>query len=201
MLQLRNSPQLIKHFIRKTLPVTINTQLQHLSVLTVAPSNCVKVRLSPPQPRSPLLPVPFRNKSKKSKSQREAVTESETDEAEEDDAWEKTITDKSSKLMNVNVSSLRIDALLRPSLGIARNKVETLFYENKIRLNGHTVKKKSELVEEGDEVDVIKQVHPDNPNLLTVARVEVLAVKPREEGYKVKMRRCKQLLVENYLKE
>lgn len=128
------------------------------------------------------------------------VTESETDEEEEDEAWDQAITDKGSKLINVNVSSLRVDALLRSGLGVARNKIETLFYENKIKLNGQAVQKKSETAEEGDEIDIVKEVNPNNPDLLTVARVEVLSVKPKEEGYKIKVRRCKSLVVENYLK-
>lgn len=161
--------------------------LRHTSLV-----NSTKVRLTP----NPLL-VPFRSKSKKKKTQ-VAVTESETEEEEKEDAWDKAITDKSSKLMNVDVQSLRVDAVLKSGLGIARNKVEALFYENKIRLNGRPVLKKSDLVQEGDEVDVIKEVNIENPELLTVARVEVLGVKPKQEGFKIKLRRCKSLVVDNY---
>lgn len=141
-----------------------------------------------------------RSKSKKERTRRTAASESETEEEQDNDAWDKAVTDKHSKLMHVNVSSLRVDALLRSGLGIARNKVETLFYENKVRVNGHALQKKSEVAQEGDEIDIVKEVNPNNPDLLTVARVEVLSVKPREEGYKVKVRRCKSLVVENYLK-
>lgn len=199
MLLLRNNrlaPPLIKQVITKTLPVTANCP-QHFSFFTPMSSQ-TKVRLA----ALPRLSLSCRHKSKKKKEQSEAKVESETDEEEEaDDAWDKAITDKNSKLLNVNVGSLRIDALLRSGLGIARNKIETMFYENKIRLNGKPVHKKSDGVEEGDEIDIIREVNPNNPNLLTVARVEVLGVKPREEGYKVKVRRCKSLVVENYLQQ
>lgn len=174
----------------KTVPVVSNFS-QHLSILVSTP-NVTKVRLSP---NVTVIATPCRFKSKKKKS--EVITESETD---EDEAWDEAITDKSSKLLNVNISSLRVDALLRSGLGIARNKVETLFYENKLRLNGQPLQKKAEVAQEGDEIDVIKEVNSKNPNLLTVARVEVLGVKAKEDGYKVKLRRCKNLLVDNYLK-
>lgn len=198
MLILRNNrlaALLISQLTTKTLPVTTNFPL-HLSTLTSA-ENIQKVRLTPELS----LVLPCRHKSKKKKTQTTAETDTETDEEEAaNDAWDQATTDKNSKIINANVSALRVDALLRSGLGIARNKIETLFYENKIRLNGQQLQKKAENAQEGDEIDIIKEVNPKNPDLLTVARVEVLGVKPKEEGYKVKLRRCKSLIVENYLK-
>lgn len=192
----RLAASLIMQAITKTLPATANYP-QYISFFAPA-TNQTKVRLV----ALSRLSIPCRHKSKRKKEQRGATADSETDEEEEaDDAWDKAITDRNSKLLNVNVGSLRIDGLLRSGLGIARNKIETMFYENKIRRNGKPVQKKSESAEEGDEIDIIREVNPNNPGLLTVARVEVLGVKAREEGYKVKIRRCKNLVVENYLQQ
>lgn len=136
----------------------------------------------------------FHRYKSKSKKPRQEETESET----EDDRLKDVIVDKNSKLMNLHVNSMRVDLLVKAGLGIARNKVETLFYEDKIRLNGQKVLKKSEAVQEGDEIDVIKEPNEKNPNLLTVARVEVLLVKPKDSGFNVTVRRCKSLLVDKY---
>lgn len=197
MLILRNNrvaTLLITQLSAKTLPI-VSKFPQHLSILASA-ANVQKVRLTPELS----LVHPCRYKSKKKKTKTTAETESEPEEEDGADAWDQATTDKNSKLINANVSALRVDALLRSGLGIARNKVETLFYENKIRLNGQPLQKKAENAQEGDEIDIVKEVNPKNPDLLTVARVEVLGIKPKEEGYKVKLRRCKNLVVENYLK-
>lgn len=129
----------------------------------------------------------FKSKSKK------AASTSESESSEEDVA-----VDKNSKLINANLGSLRVDGIVKAGLGIARNKVEVLFYESKIRLNEKKLTKKSEMVSEGDEVDVIKSVHPENPGMMTVARVEVVKIVPGGDHFKVKLKRTKSLLVENY---
>ncbi|KAK9887347.1 hypothetical protein WA026_022017 [Henosepilachna vigintioctopunctata] len=108
------------------------------------------------------------------------------------------VDDKISKIRTINISNLRVDLILKSGLGIARNKIEKLFYENKIRVNGEKIEKKSVQVEEGDEIDVIKGPSPSNPQLLLVARVEVLKVKPVEENLSIKIRRSKSLLIEHY---
>ncbi|RZB39938.1 hypothetical protein BDFB_007940 [Asbolus verrucosus] len=138
-----------------------------------------------------------RFKSKKSKKQtsQPAVSESES---EEESAWDDLVTDKHSKVMQIPVKSMRIDGILKSSLGIARNKIETLFYESKIRVNGQKLLKKSELAQEGDEIDIVKGVDVNNSNFLTVARVEILAVSEKGDNLAVKVRRCKSLTVENY---
>lgn len=52
----------------------------------------------------------------------------------------------------------------------------------------------------GDELDVIKGFTPENPNFLTVTRVEVLKVQLNEEEdrFLVKVRKTKSLVVDNY---
>lgn len=94
--------------------------------------------------------VRFKSKKKKNKAQEEE-TETEEEEHDKDD-----VIDKHTKVLNASVSSMRLDLILKSGLGMARNKVETLFYESKIRLNGQKVLKKSETVSIGDEIDVVK---------------------------------------------
>lgn len=137
----------------------------------------------------------YRSKSKNKKSNKRIDSGSED---EEEENWDEEIIDKNTKVLNVKVNSLRTDILLKMGLGMARNKVETLFYESKIRVNGKKIPKKSEVVNAGDEIDIVKGVNSTNPKLLVVARVEVLSVEEKEEKIGVKLRRTKSLVIENY---
>ena len=47
------------------------------------------------------------------------------------------------RISRIRVQSLRCDLLLKSSLGLGRNKIETSFYEGKIRLNRRKITKKS----------------------------------------------------------
>ncbi|XP_035777246.1 mitochondrial transcription rescue factor 1-like [Anopheles albimanus] len=113
-------------------------------------------------------------------------------------AYDDLIGDKHSRLMKVTVNSLRADVLLKAGLGIARNKVEGLFYESKIRVNGKKLLKKSSQLEQEDEIDVIRGLSPNNPDYLIVSRVEILSVEPRAENLVVTLRRQNSLVIENY---
>ncbi|XP_044755729.1 mitochondrial transcription rescue factor 1 [Coccinella septempunctata] len=106
-------------------------------------------------------------------------------------------SDKTTTTMQIKISNTRVDLIIKSGLGIARNKIEKLFFDNKIRVNGQKIGKKSEQIEEGDEIDVIKGPSPNNPEHLVVARVEILSMKPEEETISVKIRRSRSLLVES----
>lgn len=142
-----------------------------------------------------------RFKSKKSKAKPEMQEESDEEEEEEEGSLEDELLDKNSKILNVTLNNLRLDAVLKAGLSMARNKAEIAFYESRIRVNGLKVLKKSQQVKEGDEVDVIKGINVNNPNFLTVGRVEVLSVKPKGESFLVKLRKSKSLTIENYQDE
>lgn len=81
---------------------------------------------------------------------------------------------------------------------MARNKIETAFYENRIRINGKKIQKKSLTCSIGDEIDLIKGESPTNPNHLLIARIEIISTKPKLDGIIVTMRRFKSLIVEKY---
>lgn len=93
---------------------------------------------------------------------------------------------------------MRADLLLKTGVGIARNKIEAAFYENRIRINGKKIAKKSLNCNVGDEIDLIKNDSPVNPNHLVIARIEILSATPKENGISVTMRRFKSLTVEKY---
>ncbi|XP_065364876.1 mitochondrial transcription rescue factor 1 [Calliphora vicina] len=116
----------------------------------------------------------------------------------EDEAGPEFKDERDSKVVKTKVNSLRADLLLKAGLGIARNKIENIFYESRIRINGKKLAKKSVQLNEGDEIDVIRGFSQQNPSHLVVSRVVILSSSEREEGYSVNLRRYKSLLVENY---
>lgn len=108
-----------------------------------------------------------------------------------------------SKVISVTVGSMRVDLIIKKGLGVARNKVEEIFYESRVRVNGKKIPKKSVPLKAKDEVDVIKGVSPLNPEFLSVSRLVILSTKPKdsddnEEGIVVKLQKYKTLYVENY---
>lgn len=78
------------------------------------------------------------------------------------------------------------------------SKVEALFYESKIRVNGKKLLKKSVHLDVGDEIDVVRGVSPTNPDHLIVSRVEIVAANPKNESISVSLRRQKTLIIEDY---
>lgn len=137
-----------------------------------------------------------RYKSKNINKSKKQEKETETEESDKD--FMDDIQDKYTKTVKVNVTSMRLDVILKTGLGLSRNKLETTFYESKIRLNGEKVLKKSVHVQEGDEIDVIKGSSINNKDFLTIAKVEILSAIPKDDNISVKLRRCKSLTIENY---
>lgn len=126
------------------------------------------------------------------------MTETESEEQSNDDDTFDGIQDKQLKVMKITVPSLRVDAVLKKALGISRNKIDLMFYENKIRVNGEKLLKKNTPVNEGDDIDLIKSTYPANPDNLIVARVELLSCTADDDNITIKIRRNKSLIVENY---
>ncbi|XP_037809554.1 mitochondrial transcription rescue factor 1 [Lucilia sericata] len=129
-------------------------------------------------------------------NRKSGAKDEETD--SEDEADPEFKDERDSKVIKTKVNSLRADLLLKAGLGIARNKIENIFYESRIRVNGKKLAKKSVQLYEGDEIDVIRGFSQQNPSHLVVSRVIILSASEREEGYSVNLRRYKSLLVENY---
>ncbi|CAH0399203.1 unnamed protein product [Chilo suppressalis] len=123
------------------------------------------------------------------------------DSDDEDNFNDDTSLSKDSKVVKFNTTSMRTDVILKSALGVARNKIEQVFYESKIRLNGKKILKKSASTKVGDEIDVIKAVSPKNTDHLIVSRVEILNITANEDAITVTARRFKSLLIENYEKD
>ncbi|XP_045108608.1 mitochondrial transcription rescue factor 1-like [Portunus trituberculatus] len=123
-----------------------------------------------------------------------------TDDEDEDEDM-KLETGSDFRELKARVPSLRIDAILKSGLNMSRNKVESAFFDSRIRINGKKLLKKSQQCHMGDEIDVIKAVARDNANNLYVSRVVVMALghmAEDDEKVTVKLRRYPNLLVECY---
>ncbi|XP_055852230.1 mitochondrial transcription rescue factor 1 [Episyrphus balteatus] len=133
--------------------------------------------------------------SKKVKKQSSKYEDSDSDDDDDDPHLQ---DERDSKVVKVKVNSLRADLLLKAGLQIARNKIEVIFYESKIRVNGQKIPKKSVQLNVGDEIDVIKGFSTVNPSHLVISRVIIASAKEKEETISVHLRRYKTMLIENY---
>ncbi|KAL1465664.1 hypothetical protein WDU94_005216 [Cyamophila willieti] len=146
--------------------------------------------------------VCFKKKPGRSKTNKYDDNDDDEDLVGIEDEEEGMEDSNSSKVMHLKLTSLRMDLVLKQAFQIARNKIEKLFYESKIRINGYKVLKKSHNVALGDEIDIVKGFSQSNPQFLVVQRVKILAASDptsdNEGNLVLKVRRYKSLLIDNY---
>ncbi|XP_063243690.1 mitochondrial transcription rescue factor 1 isoform X1 [Bacillus rossius redtenbacheri] len=94
------------------------------------------------QRNNPILTL-YREKRSRKTGKQEVESDSDDEEAPEGSESVDEGDDKISKVISTTLSSLRVDLVVKAGLGIARNKVEALFYESSIRVNGEKLLKKS----------------------------------------------------------
>lgn len=145
---------------------------------------------------------PLRNKSKKAKSKAPAAQDEEEDEDEEEEVESQEDGDNERLAF---VSSLRIDSIMKAGVNMSKTKVLESFYDGSIRLNGQKVPKKSTQVSIGDEVDHVLGFSAQNPNLMEVDRVTLLAThhdRVTDKGrFQVRLRCQRRLVIEKYADE
>ncbi|KAM9354427.1 mitochondrial transcription rescue factor 1 [Pholidichthys leucotaenia] len=148
----------------------------------------------------------FKSNKKKGTSSRmqgEQVEEEDDDDDdddkddEDDDDYEDVDPNfpKDYKDMEKYVQSFRYDVIMKSGLDIARNKIEDAFYDNRLRLNGQKLIKKSKTVKVGDTLDLVLSENNET-NTVTLMRVilrRVFSDTSSTEKYKVALRRWKGL--------
>ncbi|XP_065303787.1 mitochondrial transcription rescue factor 1 isoform X1 [Dermacentor albipictus] len=146
---------------------------------------------------------PLRSKSKKAKSKSPAAQDEEEDEDEEEEEAESQEYGDNERV--AFVSSLRIDSIMKAGINMSKTKVLESFYNGSIRLNGQKVPKKSIQVCIGDEVDHVLGFSAQNPNLMEVDRVTLLAThhdRVTDKGrFQVRLRCQRRLVIEKYADE
>ncbi|XP_075551011.1 mitochondrial transcription rescue factor 1 isoform X2 [Dermacentor variabilis] len=130
------------------------------------------------------------------------VKDEEEDEDEEEEAESQEYGDNERVAF---VSSLRIDSIMKAGINMSKTKVLESFYDGSIRLNGQKVPKKSIQVCIGDEVDHVLGFSAQNPNLMEVDRVTLLAThhdRVTDKGrFQVRLRCQRRLVIEKYADE
>lgn len=147
---------------------------------------------------------PLRSKSKKAKSKASAAQDEEEDE-DEDEEEEAGSQESGDNERVAFVSSLRIDSIMKAGINLSKTKVLESLYDGSIRLNGQKVPKKSTQVSIGDELDHVLGFSAQNPNLMEVDRVTLLAThhdRVTDKGrFQVRLRCQRRLVIEKYADE
>jgi hypothetical protein len=102
---------------------------------------------------------------------------------------------------NTTVTSLRLDTIAKVGLGIARAKADEAFYGNLLRVNGERPSKKSSELTENDELDIIRGLNADNPDMIDVTRVAIKKIEDKMSStgrIKIKLRKFLRLTIPNY---
>ncbi|KAF6729074.1 uncharacterized protein FQA47_010419 [Oryzias melastigma] len=139
----------------------------------------------------------LRFKSNKKKTSSAAAQDEDEEEDPEDSDYDDVDPNlpKDFKDIEKHVPSFRFDVIMKAGLDIARNKIEDAFYDNKLRLNGLKLIKKSKAVKAGDSLDLVLSEN-QQANTVTLMRVVLLKVvgeSSNADKYKVSLRRWKHL--------
>ncbi|KAI3367943.1 hypothetical protein L3Q82_026773 [Scortum barcoo] len=151
----------------------------------------------------------LRFKSNKKKGAARRVQEEDEDENEDENEDEKDPDDsdyedeadmdpnlpKDYKDIEKYVQSFRYDVIMKAGQDIARNKIEDAFYNNKLRLNGQKLIKKSKTVKVGDTLDLVVSENRET-NTVTLMRVilrKVFSESSNTEKHKIAVRRWKSI--------
>lgn len=127
--------------------------------------------------------VSKRFKGKKSKKRNEEDEDDESDD-EDDSAQENPMlmdysgdsANSGVKNTEIEVNSLRLDTVVKTGMGVSRAKVEESFYKGDIFINGEKPSKKSQEVAVGDEIDFVKHVNFEDPNLVDIKRLQIISL-------------------------
>ncbi|XP_072750822.1 uncharacterized protein [Anoplolepis gracilipes] len=137
-----------------------------------------------------------RFKSNRKKTDTKKSIEDEDSDVEQEENEEEAPV--GSKILTINVSSLRLDTVSKVGFKLSRNKIEEAFYASKFRVNGKKVFKKSMEVEVGNEIDIVSHRNLDNPAFLIVNRIVILSMSSTPNSVRIKLSIDKNLLIEDY---
>jgi len=101
----------------------------------------------------------------------------------------------------IDVNSIRYDTVIKSASNFPRIKIEEMFFDHRIRVNGERLGKKSDSISLEDQVDLIRGINPDNPDFLDIFRFEVIDIPDISSStgrVKVKVRVFQKLTVEQY---
>lgn len=160
--------------------------------------------------QSNLISKRFKKRGRKSSAlDDKEADENEKDEDDDDLANENPLlmddlvgeANDGSNTSTVNVNSLRLDSVAKVILNIPRAKIDESFYKGLIYVNGERPEKKSETVHIGDELDLVRNIDPDDHTIVNVTRVQILSLpdKMTDTGHmKVEIRKWASLNIKSH---
>lgn len=82
------------------------------------------------------------------------------------------------------LSSLRLDNVAKYAFSMARQRAEEAFYKGDLYVNGEKAVKKSQELNENDEIDYIKGINVEDSNMVNIMRAQIVYVadKATENG-------------------
>lgn len=104
----------------------------------------------------------------------------------------------------ISCMSLRVDAVAKSAMNVSRSKMEEVFLDSRLRLNGFKITRKAEWVNEGDVFDLIKGRNPENTDMLQVFRIEIRSIPDISSTtgkIKIHVRKYKDLTIANYTQD
>lgn len=144
---------------------------------------------------------------KKGRGGRKETTQDDKSDDEEDDEdkeEDQEVVGTGAVDRIIDANSLRLDTVVKGASKWPRAKVEELFFDHRIRVNGERPTKKSAYVSREDEIDLIKGKNVDNLDFLDIFRFIVLDIPDISSStgrVKLKVRVFGKMTVENYPKD
>jgi len=144
------------------------------------------------------------NWKKKSTKRKTAAKEEESDaEEEEDEEEEAEEVDlaRDFRMVDINVNTLRLDAVAKAGLAVPRGSVEQLLLEGKIRIDGQLCRKKALDVHVGMMIDLLLEPSPDNPDFSLIRRIIIHKISDRLDSHgriTVTVKKWASLTVDDY---
>ncbi|XP_074593145.1 uncharacterized protein LOC141848917 [Brevipalpus obovatus] len=145
----------------------------------------------------------IKKSKKKSKGKDEEKVESDDEDEDESDL---EIDDGSLALgyneVEVECTNMRLDVAGKTALGVQRRRIDSAFLEDRIRVNGERVTKKSTTLMEKDVIDLVLGRNKDNPEHLDVIRADLFSVpdvRTSKDRCRFKVRRYHRLTIPNYI--
>ncbi|CAB3364647.1 Hypothetical predicted protein [Cloeon dipterum] len=122
--------------------------------------------------------IQVRWRKRKATPKDEIVDDLESDDEDQSESHQ----GQDNKVNKAVVASLRADLVVKTCFNLARNKVEVLFYEGKLRVNDEKLKKKSEMLKIGDIIDLEQGPSPGNPEKFNlISRVELVGAHEKDQ--------------------
>lgn len=91
--------------------------------------------------------------------------------------------DDGSKKLLLDVNSLRLDVIVKNGFGISRLKAEESLLKGDIFINGERPYKKSQDINQGDEIDYIVQINAEDPTMVDIKRLQILELPEKSDSH------------------